>query len=127
MLSNRLCRRDASDREGLWSGEADAPLSPTFTPWLALRLSPGENPDLEPWTFQQGLEGGPLGGLFIRCIPEAVEGGWEMESCTRLRGAFEGSDSDDVRAIREREWAQIQAPPRGLLARLYLESGSRTG
>ena len=51
-------------------------------PWLAFRVVPGENPDVDPWL----LESGPVVGLpTIRCTPELVDLGWELKDCTGQR------------------------------------------
>ena len=69
-----------SDREGLWAGEVKNPLLANILPTLAMRVEPGENPDVDPWHF----EGGPVFGLpAFECIPEPVEGGWRLGDCTR--------------------------------------------
>ena len=73
----------ATDREGLWAGEVGiAGARPSFVPpWLALRVIPGENPDVDPWRF----EGGPIGDLpTFHCSPERREEGWDLRNCTGL-------------------------------------------
>ena len=65
------------------------PLLANILPTLAMRVEPGENPDVDPWHF----EGGPVFGLpAFECIPEPVEGGWRLGDCTRLRGLPPGTE-----------------------------------
>ena len=62
---------------GLWAG-------PTDDLWLALRLTPGADPDADRWSFEVALiESLVLGGAppTFRCEPERVEGGWEFSRC----------------------------------------------
>ena len=70
------------DREGLWAGEVDVPGLKNVLPVLAFRVTPGDNPDVDPWH----LEGGPVAALpRQRCTPARVEGGWELSDCTPLQ------------------------------------------
>ena len=78
---------DASDRSGLWAGEVDNPRVADFIPFLALRLMPGKNPDVDLWRF----EGGVIDTLEGECVPERVEGGWELGDCTLRAELPEGS------------------------------------
>ena len=75
--------------EGLWAGnvEATGPRGPgPPPPWLALRVIPGEDPDVDLWQ----LEGGPVGDLppAFRCRPKRRDTGWELSSCIGLRGVI---------------------------------------
>ena len=84
----------ASDREGLWAGEVeDTGQAGPLPPWIALRLIPGEDPDVNLWQ----LLGGPFGLLRASlCIPERLETGWELRTCVRFDGTLfvpEQSDS----------------------------------
>ena len=80
--------RQPSDREGLWAGDVNVPGLRDILPVLALRVTPGENPDVDRWRF----EGGPVGGLKpFRCSPMRLEGGWELGDCSEIRGLPEGT------------------------------------
>ena len=71
------------DREGLWAGAVDNPSPATLRlPWLALRVIPGENPDMDPWHFEGGLIGLPA----FECTPQRQEKGWELGRCSGLEG-----------------------------------------
>ena len=62
---------------GLWAG-------PTDDLWLALRLTPGADPDTDPWLFEVALIESLVFGTApptFRCRPERVEGGWEFPRC----------------------------------------------
>jgi len=65
--------------EGLWAGELDIPglADPHPVTWLALRLIPGEDPEVDPWRF----EGGPFGLPTFQCTPERQGGGWNLVDC----------------------------------------------
>ena len=70
------------DREGLWAGdvEVQSPEELVFPPlWLALRVIPGEDPDVDTWVLKSGMTG-PLPSLF-RCGPERRGDGWELSGC----------------------------------------------
>ena len=82
---------NASDREGLWAGEVDVSGLREFVPWLALRVMPGENPDVNAWRFEKGVAGLPGQRLEIECVPERVDRGWELVNCIGMKGQFEGT------------------------------------
>ena len=83
--------RDASDRGGLWAAEVEDLLLANFVSYLAVRVTPGEDPDVDPWLFEQGFEALPTTRLVVRCAPEPVDGGWELASCTGELGPFAGA------------------------------------
>ena len=58
-----------------------------FIPFLALRLLPGKNPDVDLWRF----EGSVIDTLEGECVPKRVEGGWELGDCTLRAELPEGS------------------------------------
>jgi len=70
---------EPSGLEGLWAGGLDIPgLADSHpVPWLALRLIPGENPEVDPWRF----EGGPFGLPTFQCSPERRGEGWNLVDC----------------------------------------------
>ena len=54
---------------------------------LAFHVTPGKVPDVDLWHFEGGFQGLPP----FRCSPEPAEGGWELSSCTGIRGLPEGT------------------------------------
>ncbi len=71
----------AGGRAALWSGQAEGP----GFPWLAYRVTPGDNPDTDPWLFESGpLVSGPLDLKRFSCRPEPQEGGLRLSQCTGL-------------------------------------------
>ena len=78
-------------RAGLWAGAVDVSALFEFgiLPWMALRLVPGEDPDVDLWA----LEKGPLTRLPSRiwCSPDRLDEGWALVDCLGLRGLPEGS------------------------------------
>lgn len=73
--------RDASDRAGLWAG--DVPDADQYVvPWIALRVAPGADPDVDPWRVGGGRFGIPV----LECEPTAAEGGWSLGGCTDTMG-----------------------------------------
>ena len=63
--------RSARPSEALWAGPLD-------DLWLALRLTPGEDSDSDPWLVSSGPLSGP--GEFS-CRPERSEHGWRLAQC----------------------------------------------
>ena len=71
---------DASDRAGVWAGPARPGPATLGSDWLALRITPGEDPDLDLWR----LEGGPIGLPTFWCSPQRREKGWDLKDCSGL-------------------------------------------
>ena len=73
------------DREGLWAGPVDTTGSEGFPvpPWLAIRVIPGENPDVDSWRLEPGPLGDALPRGLTRVTPRRGQNGWEL-------GAFSG-------------------------------------
>ena len=71
----------AGGRGALWTGQAEGP----GFPWLAYRVTPGDDPDTDPWLFESGpLVSGPLDLKRFSCTPEPEEGGLRLSVCTGL-------------------------------------------
>ncbi len=78
-----------SDRGGLWAGKVKNPLLANILPLIAVRVIPGENPDVDTWHFRSG----PVASIpDFECSPEPVMGGWKLRGCTGLRGLPRGSE-----------------------------------
>ena len=73
--------RDASDRMGLWTGAVPG-ANQYAVPWIALRVVPGADPDVDPWRVGGGRFGIPV----LECEPTAADGGWSLGGCTDTRG-----------------------------------------
>ena len=71
---------DASDRAGVWAGPARPGPATLGSDWLSLRVTPGEDPDVDLWM----LEGGPIGLPMFRCSPQRQEKGWDLKDCVGL-------------------------------------------
>ena len=72
----------ASDREGVWAGRVERPGPAThWFPWVALRITPGESPDVDPWR----LEGGPVSLPAFECQPQRLEEGWQLGDCVGVQ------------------------------------------
>ena len=68
----------ASDRGGVWAGRVERPGPAThWFPWVALRVTPGENPDVDAWR----LEGGPVSLHVFECRPQRQADGWQLGDC----------------------------------------------
>ena len=87
--------RPAAPEAGLWAGEVQ---SGPGLPWLAFRIVPGADPDVDPWR----IESGPFTAMppALECTPAPTDGGWRLGPCA---GLIEG----DLEALVPRDPAAM--------------------